>query len=65
MAIGGAVYPPQDLERLASLPNLDQARAMLLGVLQAPGGQLVRSLAEAPAMLARVLQARGDAGEAA
>ena len=39
--IGG----PADLERLASLPTLDQARAMLLGVLQAPGGKLVRTLA--------------------
>ena len=62
VAIGGELYGAQDLNRLASLPTLDQARSMLLGVLQAPGTQLVRSFAEAPAMLARVLQARGDAG---
>lgn len=60
VAIGGELYGAEDLGRLASLPNLDQARAMLLGVLQAPLSQLVRTLAEPPAMLARVLGARGD-----
>ncbi|RMF95252.1 MAG: 50S ribosomal protein L10 [Gammaproteobacteria bacterium] len=65
VAIGGSLYGPQDLERLASLPNLEQARAMLLGVLQAPAAQLARGLAEVPAMLARVLKARGESQEAA
>ena len=62
VAIGGELYGAEDLNRLASLPTLDQARAMLLGALQAPAGQLARTLAEAPAMLARVLQARGQSG---
>jgi large subunit ribosomal protein L10 len=65
VAISGELYGAEDLGRLASLPNLDQARAMLLGVLQAPGGQLARTLAEAPAMLARVLNARGESGAGA
>lgn len=65
VAIGGMLYGAEDLNRLASLPNLDQARAMLLGCLQAPYGKLVRSLAEPPAMLARVLGGRGDAESAA
>jgi large subunit ribosomal protein L10 len=65
VAIGGTLYGPEDLGRLASLPNLDQARAMLLGVIQAPLTQLVRTLAEPPAMLARVLGARGDAESSA
>ena len=60
VAISGALYGAEDLARLASLPNLDQARAMLLGVLLAPAGQLARTLAEGPAMLARVLAARGE-----
>ena len=64
VAIGGAAYGPEDLERLASLPNLDQARAMLLGVLQAPFAAFVRTIAEPPAMLARVLAAREDAASA-
>jgi large subunit ribosomal protein L10 len=64
VAIGGALYGAEDLGRLASLPNLDQARAMLLGVLQAPLAQLARTLAEPSAMLARVLGARGESGAA-
>ena len=61
VAIGGVLYGPTDLERLASLPTLDQARAILLGVLQAPGTKLVRTLAEPAALVARVLAARGRA----
>ena len=60
VAVGGTAYPAADLERLASLPNLEQARAMLLGVLQAPLSQLVRTLAEPGAMLARLMAARND-----
>jgi len=63
VAIGGALYGPADLERLASLPTLDQARAMLLGVLQASGTKLARTLVEPAALLARVLAARGKAEE--
>jgi len=65
LVIGGALFGAEDLGRIASLPNLDQARAMLLGVLEAPLSQLVRTLAEPPAMLARVLGARGDAESSA
>jgi len=65
VAIGGTLYGAEDLSRLASLPNFDQARAMLLGVIQAPLTQLVRTLAEPPTMLARVLSARGDAESSA
>jgi large subunit ribosomal protein L10 len=60
VALGGAIYPAGDLDRLASLPTLDQARAQLLGVMKAPAGKLVRTLAEPAAKLARVLAARGD-----
>ncbi|MEO0614882.1 MAG: 50S ribosomal protein L10 [Pseudomonadota bacterium] len=60
LAIGGQVLPPSELGTLADLPNLDQARAMLLGCLQAPLSQLVRTLAEPQAMLARTLGARSE-----
>jgi large subunit ribosomal protein L10 len=63
VVIGGSLYGPEDLGRLASLPNLEQARAMLLGVLQAPMSKLARTLAETPAMLARVLAARGESDQ--
>ena len=60
LSIGGQLLQPSELSTLADLPNLDQARAMLLGCLQAPLSQLVRTLAEPPAMLARTLSARGE-----
>jgi large subunit ribosomal protein L10 len=60
VAIGGAVYPAADLERVASLPTLDEARSQLLRVFKAPMMQLVRTLAEPAAMLARTLKARSE-----
>ena len=60
LSAGGQLMPGSDLAMLADLPTLDQARAMLLGVFVAPMSQLVRTLAEPPAMLARTLSARGE-----
>ena len=60
VAIGGELYAASDLNRLAALPTLDEARATLLRTLHAPLTQLVRTLVEPPAMLARALQARSD-----
>ena len=60
LSIGGELLPASDLARLADLPTLDQARAMLLGVMMAPMSKLVRTFAEPPAMLARTLSARSS-----
>jgi large subunit ribosomal protein L10 len=60
LSAGGQLLPASDLNKLASLPTLDQARAMLLGVMVAPMSKLVRTLAEPSAMLARTLDARGN-----
>jgi large subunit ribosomal protein L10 len=60
LSTGGQLLPGSDLAKLADLPTLDQARAMLLGVMMAPMSKLVRTLAEPPAMLARTLSARGS-----
>ena len=60
LSAGGQLLPASDLSTLANLPTLDQARAMLLGVFMAPMNQLVRTLAEPSAMLARTLNARGE-----
>jgi large subunit ribosomal protein L10 len=60
LSAGGQLMPASDLSKLADLPTLDQARAMLLGVFVAPMSQLVRTLAEPPAMLARTMSARGS-----
>lgn len=62
LALGGALYPAGDLDRVAALPTLDEARATLLGTLMAPMSQLVRTLAEPAAMLARTLSQRGEQG---
>jgi large subunit ribosomal protein L10 len=59
LSIGGQLLQASDLSKLADLPTLDQARAMLLGVMMAPMTKLARTLAEPPAMLARTLSARG------
>ncbi len=60
LSIGGQLLPGSDLAKLAELPTLDQARAMLLGVMMAPMSKLVRTFAEPPAMLARTLSARSS-----
>ena len=60
LSAGGQLLPASDLNKLAALPTLDQARAMLLGVMIAPMSKLVRTLAEPSGMLARTLNARGS-----
>lgn len=65
VALDGNLLDPSELGRLASMPSLDEARAMLLGLLSAPLGQFVRTLAEPPAKLARVLAAQRDKQQAA
>jgi len=51
-----------ELMVLADLPSIEVLRSRLLGMLQAPAGQLVRLLNTPAAQLARVLQARVDKG---
>lgn len=60
LSIGGDLLTADQLDRVASLPTLDQARATLLGVLTAPATKFVRTIAEPGAMLARALAARGE-----
>jgi large subunit ribosomal protein L10 len=45
VAINGQAYGASELVRLASLPTRDQAIAMLMSVMKAPVGKLVRTLA--------------------
>jgi large subunit ribosomal protein L10 len=60
IALGGELYAPAELDRVAALPTLSEARAQLLRVLNGPMSQLVRTLAEPAAMLARTLSQRGQ-----
>ncbi|MBM4220145.1 MAG: 50S ribosomal protein L10 [Gammaproteobacteria bacterium] len=57
VALGGQVYPPADIDRVASLPTKAQALAMLLGVMKAPVTKFVRTLAEPAAKLVRTVDA--------
>ena len=60
LAISGKLLPATDLDRLASLPNLEQALGMLAGVIQAPITKLVCTLAEPHAKMARTFAAVRD-----
>jgi large subunit ribosomal protein L10 len=60
VALGGELIDAKDIGRVADLPTLDEARAMLVGILAAPAARLVRTLAEPGAMLARVLGSRSS-----
>ena len=53
-AMGTGVLSLDEIKRLASLPSMDELRAKIIGLLQAPGSQL-----------ARVTKAYSEKGEAA
>lgn len=62
--IGGAMGTQQlnaeGVKALASLPSLDQLRATLIGLVNAPATKIARTVAEPGAQLARVVQAYAD-----
>jgi large subunit ribosomal protein L10 len=60
VSLGGSLLTAKDLDRVASLPTLDAARASLLGLLQAPASKFVRTINEPHAQLVRVLAAYKD-----
>jgi large subunit ribosomal protein L10 len=63
-ALGATALNPDGVKSLAALPSLDELRAKLIGLIQAPATKLAQ-LANAPAAkLARVVQAYAKTGEA-
>ena len=60
VSLGGSVLSAKDLDKVASLPTLETARATLLGALQAPVGKLVRTINEPHAKLVRAVAAYKD-----
>lgn len=52
------IAEPRALETMASLPTLDEARSMLLGVLNAPASQLVGVLNAPASQLLGVIEAK-------
>jgi large subunit ribosomal protein L10 len=63
--MGGKSLNAAQVKSLSELPPLPVMRAMLLGVLQAPAGKLVRTLAEPARGLAAVIKARTESAAAA
>ena len=61
-SMGRTVMDVNAVKALADLPSLDELRAKLIGLLQAPATKIARVLKEPGAMLARVLQAQGAKG---
>lgn len=65
VAVGGKRYDASELERLASLPNREQALSLLMGTIKAPIEKFVRTLAEPHAKLVRTVAAVRDQKQAA
>lgn len=65
-AMGANVLDANAVKALADLPSLDELRATLIGLLNAPATKIARTVKEPGAQLARVVQAKASAeGEAA
>jgi len=65
VSLGGQVYSPTDLDKVASLPTKEQALAQLMGLLKAPIQKLVGTLAAPQAKLVRTIAAVRDQKQAA
>jgi large subunit ribosomal protein L10 len=64
-AMGKTVLDAKGVKALAELPSLDELRAKLIGLLNAPATKVVRTIKEPGAKLARVVQAKAAKTEAA
>ncbi len=65
LSIGGQLLGAEQIDVLAKMPTLDQARAMLMSVMIAPVTKLTRTLNEFPARITRVMAAVADQKKAA
>ena len=63
--MGTELLDPDRVKALAELPPLPVVRGQLLGVLQAPAGKLVRTVAEPARALASVFRAYSEGAQAA
>jgi large subunit ribosomal protein L10 len=64
LSIGGALLPADQIDRVAKLPTLDEARSQLMSVMQAPIIKLAQTLNEVPGKMVRVVAAVKDQKEA-
>jgi len=56
-AMGNTVLDINGIKALAELPSLDELRASIVGLIQAPASKIARTVAEPGAQLARIFQA--------
>ena len=64
-SMGRTVLDAKGVKALADLPSLDELRAKLIGLLNAPATKIARTIKEPGAKLARVVQAKAGKGEEA
>ena len=64
-AMGNTALNPDGIKVLASLPSLDELRAKIVGLIQAPATKIAQVVIAPAAKLARVVQAYANKGEAA
>ena len=64
-AMGKTALNPDGVKALASLPSLDELRAKLIGLIQAPATKIAQVVNAPAAKLARVFQALADKDKAA
>jgi large subunit ribosomal protein L10 len=64
-SMGKTALSVNDVKALAVLPSLDELRARIVGLIQAPATKIARVISAPGAQLARVVQAYADKSEAA
>ena len=64
VSLGGQLFAPTDLDKVASLPTREQALSQLMGVMKAPIQKLAAALAAMPSKLVRTLAAVRDQKQA-
>ncbi len=63
--MGQTVLDAKAVRALAELPSLDELRAKIIGLIQAPMVKIARVVKEPGAKLARVVQAKASQSEGA
>jgi large subunit ribosomal protein L10 len=61
-AMGKTILDAKGVKALADLPSLDELRAKIIGLLNAPATKIARTVKEPGAKLARVIQAKASQG---
>lgn len=61
VAVGGQVFPPSEIDRLAELPTYDEAISRLMATMRQPVEKVAQGLNEVPSKLVRALSAVKDA----